>query len=212
MLYPDGTVNMADDFCARGRCSIRVEYTVNTEIAIVRPFSVVTAIGIGAIGLPHRMVYHFPDTSAHKIVILVNHLPVFLHGTGADAHSVGIFAEEIRPVIQLLLAASVLTHLLHLFYRRIHLAANIIGYPFAVDGTFIMNGQICALFQPVIHHIGIMIATSFVTQTPHDHTGAVLIPAIQPNCPVKIPVLPLRIMGNGVISRRKLLGEGSVSL
>ena len=92
--------------------------------------------------MEHRVIYHLPHAAAHQVVILIDLLPVGLGVAGADAHGVGVLAQEVGPVVQLLLLAAVLAHLVHLLHRGVHLRAHVVGHALAVHGALVVHGQL----------------------------------------------------------------------
>ena len=156
------------------------------------------------------MVHHFPNAAAHQIIEGIDFLPVILRCAGANTHGMGIFAQEIGPVVQLLLFALMLANLAHIFYTGVHFAAHIVGDALAVDDAFVMHRDGGVGFQPGIHGIGVVIAAGFVAQAPQNNAGPVFIPVVQMLDPLHIPGQPGFIVGNAVIGGRELVGEGAV--
>ena len=88
------------------RTPVRQYEAVHTEIIIMRELAAVAAIPVTQnpirvfrIRNPHGMVTPFPDASADKPRIPVNHLPVVLKASRTIAHGMGIFTHEIWPGI-----------------------------------------------------------------------------------------------------------------
>ena len=174
------------------------------------PFAVVAAVGIAAIFMQHRVVHHFPNAAAHQIIEAVDFLPVILCRAGANTHGMGIFAQEIGPVVQLLLLALMLADFSHIFHAGVHLAAHIVGDALAVDDAFVMHRDGGVGFQPGIHGIGVVIAAGLVAQAPQNDAGPVFIPVVQMLNPFHIPGQPGFVRGNAVRGGRELVGEGAV--
>ena len=141
MRHADRPVNKPDNLGAGRGLPVRIEHTVNAEIAVMLPLAVVPSVGIGSVRMENRMVHHFPDTAAHQIIIVIDFLPVCFGIAGTHTHGVGIFTEEIRPVVEALLFSAVLADPVHLLHRWVHLAAYIIRLPFAVDSALVMHGK-----------------------------------------------------------------------
>ena len=62
------------------------------------PLSVVPAVGIRTVFFKYRVIDHLPHAAANQTVVRIDLLPVRLHITGSDTHSVSVLAEKIRPV------------------------------------------------------------------------------------------------------------------
>ena len=139
--HANRSVDEADDFCSDRRRAVRIEHAVHTEVAVMLPLAVVPSVGIGSVRMENRMVHHFPDTAAHQVIIVIDFLPVCFCIAGTHSHGVGIFTEEIRPVVEALLFSAVLADPVHLLHRWVHLAAYIIRLPFAVDSALVMHGK-----------------------------------------------------------------------
>ena len=178
------------------------------------PFSVISAIGIASVVVLHGMVHHFPDTSAHQIVITIDFLPVCFRVSRANPHRMRIFAEEIWSVIQALLFSPVFPDHMHLRHGRIHFAADIICLSLAVDRTLVVHGERRALFQIVVHGIRVAVTTGFIPQRPHDNRRIAmqLIPLIEMFYTVEIMPAPFGIMADGIVGGWKLMRKGTVSL
>ena len=158
------------------------------------------------------MIHHFPDAAAKQIVVTIDQLPVILHTAGADAHCVGIFAEEIRPVIQLFFPSCMGGNLRHLCDGRIHFTSHVIGMPDGMNDALIMNRQIGMLLDPCVHTVRIAIAARLVAKAPHDDGSMRPVPVIDPADPVKVAGRPLRVVGDEAEHRRKRHGLGTVGL
>ena len=158
------------------------------------------------------MIHHLPDAATHQIVIAIDFLPVCFRIPGADSHSMCIFTEKIRSVIQAFLLPAVLANHVHLRHGRIHFTADIIRLSPAVDSAFIVHRQWRTCLQIVIHGIRVAVSAGLVAQRPQDNCCVAMqfIPLIQVLNPVKITRTPFRIMADRVISRRKLMGKSSM--
>ena len=169
MAHPYGPVNEADDLRAHRRAPVRIKDAIHTEIAIMHPFTMIPSIGIAAIRLLDRVIYHFPHTATHQVVIFVDFLPIAFGISRADSHRMRIFTQKIRPVVQALLLPSMLSHFMHIMDTRVHFAAHIIGLTARMDRAFIMNRKLAALFQEAIHRVCIIISSCLIAQRPHDN-------------------------------------------
>ena len=76
--------------------SVGVNKSVNTEAAVMSPFTVVAAVSEFklAVGVIYSVVCPFPDTAAHKIIILIEKLPIFFKSSGTYTHCMGVFTKE----------------------------------------------------------------------------------------------------------------------
>ena len=208
------TVDKADDLRAGGRSPVRIKEPVHAEVAVVLPLPVVTAVGVASVLVQHRVVHHFPDAAADQVVVSVDLLPVGLGISRSDAHGMRVFAQEIRPVVERFLLSLMDSDVMDHLNARIHLAADVVGDPAAVDGALVVDRESGVRLQVVVHRVGVGISAGFISQAPH-HDGRVgvdAVPQIQPLDAVHVMRPPLRIVGNGVVGGRELHGEGAVRL
>ena len=212
--YTDRSVNEAYDFCSDRRRAVRIEHAVHTEVPVMLPLAVVTAVGITSVLMKYGVIHHLPDTSAHQIVILINFLPVRFRIAGTDAHRVGILTHKVRPVIQALHLPSVLPGLVHHIHTRIHLTANIVSLTLAVNCALIVDRNIGLRSQEIVHCVCIVVAACLVAEGPHNNRsiGMELIALVQTLNAVHITGLPLRIVADGIVGGRQLHNYRSVGL
>ncbi len=203
---------MFNDPCPGGGSPIRIKNAVHTEIAVMLPLPMVAAVGVAAVRVQHRMVHHLPDTAAHQVIIPVDLLPVALRIAGSYAHGMGVFAEEIGPIAELGYISCTLSHLMHLFHGRIHLAAHIVGSAPGMDHALIVDGQIGSLFQIAVHSVRIAPAAGFVAQAPHNDGRMELIPVEKPAGTIQVMQLPGRIVADMVVIRGQTLGPAAMGL
>ena len=106
-------VDEPGDLCSCRRAAVRIEHAVHAEVAIVLPLAVVAAVGIASVLMKNSVVYHLPDAASDETVVVVDLFPVVLHAARANAHGMRVFAEEIRPVTELLYLVFLLAYLMH---------------------------------------------------------------------------------------------------
>ena len=111
---------------ARMRRPVRVEQRVHTEVAVVRVFSKVAAVGpvvTAAIGrwLEDAVIHKLPYTAAHQARACVDGLPVVLQVAGALPHGMRVLAQEERLGIILLPFPD------HPLHGGIHLGVEVSG-------------------------------------------------------------------------------------
>ncbi len=169
MAHPDRTINILHDPGSGRRCTVRIEHTVHAEVAVMFPFPVIAAIGIGSVRVQDRMVHHLPDTASHQVIISINLFPVAFCITWADPHCMRIFAQKIRSVAQLPHLISFFSDLMHSPDRRIHLASHIIGFLLRMDRALIVNRKLRMFLQIIIHPVGIVNPARFISEAPHNH-------------------------------------------
>ena len=158
------------------------------------------------------MIRHLPDTAAHEIIVTVNFPPVGFHISGADAHGVGVLAHKIGAVVEPFLFPPPFSHIVNHLHCWVHLTAHVVGLPLAVNGAFVMDRQGRAGFQVIIHCVGVAIASGLVAQRPHDN-GSVrveFVALVEAGDSVQIALPPFWVVGDGVVGRRKLMGECAV--
>ncbi len=214
MRHTDGAVDEAYDLRPGGRTPVGVEQAIHAEVAVVLPLAVVAAVGVAAVLVQDRVIDHLPYAAAHEIVVVVYLLPICLCVAGADAHGVGVLAQEIRPVVETLLLPPVLAHVVHHLDAGVHLAAHVVCLPLAVDGALVVDGQGGAGLQPVVHRVGVVIAAGLVAERPHDdgRVRVELVALVQPVDAVEVTGLPLGVVGDRVVRRRELVGKRAVGL
>ena len=212
MPHPDRTIYKPHDPGPGGRGTIRIKHAVHTEIAVMLPLPVITAIGISAVRVTYRMINHLPHTAAHQIVVCIDFLPIPFRVSRSYPHGVRIFTEEIGPVAQFPYPVSLLTDGMHPLDRRIHLAPHIVGLFLRVNRTLIVHRQVRMLFQIVIHPVRIINAARLIPQAPQNHRHVSLVTLVQPSRPVHVMPRPRRIVADAVIIRRKSVRHGTVRL
>ena len=147
------------------------------------------------------MVHHFPDTAADEVVVVIDLLPVGLCVAGADAHGVGVLAHEVGAVVHRGLFAPVLADVMQFADRWVHVGADVVGDPRAVDGALVVDRQGGDGLQVVVHRVRVMVAAGLVAEGPHDD-GRVrvdLVPLIHALDALHVPGQPLRVVGDGVV-------------
>ena len=129
------------------RTSVRINKPVNAEITVVHLFAVVAAVGvfifIFVFGIrkvvPHGVVCPFPDAASHKVVVLIEDVPVIFKTAGAHAHCVTVLTEEQR-FAEIFSSPLVKTCLFTVFGACIHFGYNVIAYPLGTDYALVMHG------------------------------------------------------------------------
>ena len=214
MSDPDRAIDESDDLRAGGRSPVGIEKAVHTEIAVVAPLAVVSSVGVAAVLVENRVIDHLPHAAADQVVVFIDLFPVGFGIAGSHSHGVRVFAHEIGPVVELLLLAAVLAGVMDHLYGRVHLAADIISDPLAVDGALVVYGQIRAKLQVVVHRVCIVIAARLISEAPHhDRCVAVdLISLVETADPVDIVRLPFAVMADGIVGRGKLHRKCPVGL
>ena len=155
---------------------------IHTEISVMRPFTVVSTVvedGTAILRFPFidSVIAPFPEETADKTAVALDHLKVILQISGTVAHTMAVFAHQVgfvRSVVQILLNA---------FQRRVHIAVQIdvgkIVFPLfaAVLRAFIM-GQPAGvkLLCPCQRFLKSAAVGTLVSHGPDDDTGAVFVP------------------------------------
>ena len=165
---PDGAVDEAELTRAGGGAAVRVEQAVHAEVPVVLPFPVVAAVGIASVGVEDGVIHHLPDAAAHQIVVFVDLLPIGLCVAGADAHCMGVLAEEVGAVVERPFLPPVLADGPDLFHGRVHLAADVIGDPLVVDDALIVDGQAGVGLEIGVHRIRVAVSAGLVAEGPED--------------------------------------------
>ena len=161
--------------------SVRINQTVNTEVAVVGVFAVVAAVevlGLAVFRLAcvNGVVTEFPHKTAAHLVICLDELPVVFQISGAVAHGVGIFAHQKGLVglgVNIVLQA---------LYRGIHVAVQVyvaevvLALAAAVLGAFVV-GQACRVkvLGPCQRCFKATAVGTLVAHAPYEDAGAVFI-------------------------------------
>ena len=161
--------------------SVRENQAIDTEVAVVGPFTAVAAVQILGLAVLSNtgidsVVTPLPnETAAHNVVVL-DELPVIFQIAGAVAHGMGVFAHQERLVrvgIQIPLQA---------FHRGIHITVQvnvgeiILTLAAAILGAFVMGqaGRIKVL-GPGQGCFEAAAIGAFIAHGPADNGGTVLI-------------------------------------
>ena len=128
----------------RMRSSVRQEKSVNTEVAVVLIFAVVTAIGVfvQTILVINCMVCKFPNATAHHIVSTQKCLNIAFKFACTNTHCVSIFAKVKRLFIILLRKSWACCNFVDHIRPSVHLRNDIICPSTSTNYALIMNRNI----------------------------------------------------------------------
>ena len=143
----------------------------------------------------HCMVVHLPDTASYQAVITVDFLPVALDVSWPHAHGMGILAQEVRTVHELLCLAGAFSYIVKLLHRRIHARSYVICLAFCVDGTLIMHRNIGDTLEILISGISVASSAALISKAPHDNRSCQrLVPLIMADGAAQVMALPSGIV------------------
>ena len=123
-----------------------------------------------------------------------------------------ILAEQVRAVVEAARRRAALAHAPHAVDRGIHLAAHVVGTPKRVDGALVVDGQVGARADELVHGVGVAAAARLVAQAPHDHARVGLVALEQALGAVEVARLPARVVREAVLTRGELAHQGAVRL
>ena len=162
--------------------------------------------------MEHRVVGELPHAAAHQRLVGVDLAPVVLDAAGAHPHGMRILAEQVRAVVEAARRRAALAHAPHAVDRGIHLAAHVVGTPKRVDGALVVDGQVGARADELVHGVGVAAAARLVAQAPHDHARVGLVALEQALGAVEVARLPARVVREAVLTRGELAHQGAVRL
>ena len=88
ITYSYWTVYESKYLCACRRCAVRIEKSIDTEVAVVLPFAVITTVCIAPVLVEHGVIHHLPYAASHEIVVSIYFFPVVFHRARSDTHRV----------------------------------------------------------------------------------------------------------------------------
>ena len=180
-MHTDRTVDILVFHQTGAGSSVGIYQTINTEVAVMGPFTAITAVQVLCLAVLSNtgvdcVVTPLPDETAAHDVMLLDELPVVFQVAGAVAHGVCIFAHQeglVRVGVQITLQT---------LQGRVHIAVQvdvgeiILTLAAAVLAALIM-GQTSGI-EMLGPGKGCLEAASvgaFITHGPADDRGAVLV-------------------------------------
>ena len=139
------------------------------------------------------LVHPVPDAATyHAFALELNVVPVFLQVANGVAHGVGVFAEEERALLQVL----VLVESDHVGQVGVHAAVHVCHFVHA----FIVYEAVVELLDGLLACDEVLAAAAFVAHAPEDDAGVVTVAQHHANLTVHVLRLPLRVAAKAVIA------------
>ena len=160
--------------------SVRKQQTVSAKMPVMRVLAEITAVGkvFNAVfirGL-NRLIHPVPNESALQAGVFIPKFCIFIRRAAGIAHSVRVFAKDIRSAVPL-------RYGIFLTFPRlcIHLALHIGKFLLVrISVTLKMHEPAgIRVFDPLIHFFGLFPAETLIAKAPANNAGVVLIPVVK---------------------------------
>ena len=191
------------------RCTIRIDKSVHTEIAIMNGFSMIPTVIISGLSIFCRsmcdcMITPLPYKTSTHTVILMNHLKIIFKISWSISHTVAVFHQQKR------FASIIFQIIFYLLQWWIHPAVKIqiviiiCNIIITVSCTFVLCDPIrIKILCPSKCLFKIASICTFISHRPHYNAGTVFVPLYHKPDTIHNCLFPCRIICNLFIPTTK---------